>query len=255
MPFSAPLTAGDRLGPYEIIGPLGAGGMGVIFKALDTRLDRLVALKILPPEKVGNEESKRRFIQEAKAASALNHPNIITIYDIGKIGDTWFIAAELIQGVTLREPFPRIIPGGNPCAFGFQAILRDAPDGFSFFACGGGCRSAGAILSHIGDHTGRRHHEDRLRQVAPDLVMHGGDFGGTHPREIIDEEGKTADTCQGVSVWDEPCTRPATRCCKECGRWFCDAHFADADWRSMLGPLDRLKRMLAAVWRMHSLLP
>ena len=61
-----------------------------------------------------------------------------------------------------------------------------------------------------------------------------------------EKERKTADTCQGVSVWDEPCTRPATRCCKECGRWFCDTHFADADSRSMLGPLDRLKRMLDA---------
>ena len=251
---------GQTLGQYHILSAIGAGAMGEVYLARDTRLDRQVALKIPPARFTRSSERVARFRREAKAASALNHPNIITIYDIGKIGDTWFIAAELIQGVTLRErlkalPFPRIIPGGNPCAFGFQAILRDAPDGFSFFACGGGCRSAGAILSHIGDHTGRRHHEDRLRQVAPDLVMHGGDFGGTHPREIIDEEGKTADTCQGVSVWDEPCTRPATRCCKECGRWFCDAHFADADWRSMLGPLDRLKRMLAAVWRMHSLLP
>ena len=251
---------GQTLGQYHILSAIGAGAMGEVYLARDTRLDRQVALKIPPARFTRSSERVARFRREAKAASALNHPNIITIYDIGKIGDTWFIAAELIQGVTLRErlkalPFPRIIPGGNPCAFGFQAILRDAPDGFSCFACGGGCRSAGAILSHIGDHTGRRHHEDRLRQVAPDLVMHGGDFGGTHPREIIDEEGKTADTCQGVSVWDEPCTRPATRCCKECGRWFCDAHFADADWRSMLGPLDRLKRMLAAVWRMHSLLP
>jgi serine/threonine protein kinase len=67
------MTSGTRLGPYEIIERLGAGGMGVVYKARDTRLDRLVALKILSPDKVGNPERKRRFILEAKSASALNH--------------------------------------------------------------------------------------------------------------------------------------------------------------------------------------
>ena len=109
---------GQTLGHYDILSAIGAGAMGEVYLARDTRLDRQVALKVLPARFTRSSERVARFRREAKAASALNHPNIITIYDIGKIGDTWFIAAELIQGVTLRErlkalPFPRIIPGGN----------------------------------------------------------------------------------------------------------------------------------------------
>ena len=74
---------GQQLGSYQILSLLGAGGMGVVYKARDTRLNRSVAIKVLPADKVSDPERKRRFIQEARAASALNHPNIITIYDIG----------------------------------------------------------------------------------------------------------------------------------------------------------------------------
>ena len=73
---------GKVLGHYQITDTLGEGGMGVVYKARDTHLDRFVAIKTLPPERVSDPESKRRFVQEAKAASALNHPNIITIHDI-----------------------------------------------------------------------------------------------------------------------------------------------------------------------------
>ena len=74
---------GQQLGSYQIVSLLGAGGMGVVYKARDTRLNRSVAIKVLPADKVSDPERKRRFIQEAQAASALNHPNIITLYDIG----------------------------------------------------------------------------------------------------------------------------------------------------------------------------
>jgi Tol biopolymer transport system component len=94
---------GCTLGPYQILSAIGAGAMGEVYVARDSRLDRRVALKVLPPQFTRNAGRIARFQREAKAASALNHPNIMAIYDIGEIGETWFIAAEFIEGVTLRE--------------------------------------------------------------------------------------------------------------------------------------------------------
>src|SRR5512136_2811935 len=101
------LAAGTRLGPYEVVGLIGAGGMGEVYKARDTRLDRTVAIKVLPAEKVADPERRRRFVQEAKAASALNHPNIVTVYDIGQVDGIDFIAMEYVAGKTLDELIPR----------------------------------------------------------------------------------------------------------------------------------------------------
>lgn len=97
------LTAGTKLGRYEIRSKLGEGGMGEVYLALDTELNRTVAIKILPAELASNEQRLRRFIQEAKAASALNHPHIITIHEIGNTADNRFIATEFIDGDTLRQ--------------------------------------------------------------------------------------------------------------------------------------------------------
>src|SRR6185503_11334446 len=97
------LAQGTRLSHYEIRSQIGAGGMGEVYLALDTQLDRTVALKILPAEIASNAQRVRRFIQEAKAASALNHPHIITIYEVGESDSVYFIATEFIDGVTLRE--------------------------------------------------------------------------------------------------------------------------------------------------------
>lgn len=101
------MIEGTRLGRYEIRSPLGAGGMGEVYLAQDTRLDRRVALKILPDDVAANQDRMRRFVQEAKAAAALNHPNIAHIYEIGKSEGTNFIAMEFIDGVTLREKIHR----------------------------------------------------------------------------------------------------------------------------------------------------
>ena len=97
------LQAGHQLGPYEIVRALGKGGMGEIYVALDRRLARTVAIKLLPADVYHNAEAVERFRREARAASALNHPHIVTIYDIGDCERGLFIAMELIEGQTLRE--------------------------------------------------------------------------------------------------------------------------------------------------------
>jgi len=97
------LEPGTTLGRYEIVSRLGAGGMGEVYLAQDTQLDRRVALKILPDDVAADRDRMRRFVQEAKSASGLNHPNIITIYEIDQTSSIPFIAAEFIEGSTLRE--------------------------------------------------------------------------------------------------------------------------------------------------------
>jgi serine/threonine protein kinase/Tfp pilus assembly protein PilF len=97
------VVAGTKFDRYEIISPLGAGGMGEVFLARDIRLERKVALKLLLDERTRDDQRLLRFEQEARAASALNHPNIITIYEIGDYGSTHFIATEFIEGLTLRK--------------------------------------------------------------------------------------------------------------------------------------------------------
>ena len=97
------LSAGSRVGSYEVLAPLGAGGMGEVYRARDPRLGREVALKVLPEEVSADRDRLARFEQEARSASALNHPNIITIYEVSQSGDVSYIAMELVEGRTLRE--------------------------------------------------------------------------------------------------------------------------------------------------------
>jgi eukaryotic-like serine/threonine-protein kinase len=106
------LAAGTRLGPYEIVAPLGAGGMGEVYRAKDSKLGRDVAIKVLPETVASDPDRRRRFEQEARAASALNHPNILTIHDIGSTNGTVYIAMELVEGKTLRE----LVASGEPVA-------------------------------------------------------------------------------------------------------------------------------------------
>jgi predicted ATPase len=98
-----PLLPGSRLGPYEIGTLLGAGGMGEVYRARDPRLDRTVAIKILPAELSADSDRLHRFEREARSASALNHPNIVTIYELAQDGSAHYIAMELIEGETLRQ--------------------------------------------------------------------------------------------------------------------------------------------------------
>jgi TolB-like protein/tetratricopeptide (TPR) repeat protein/predicted Ser/Thr protein kinase len=101
---------GTELSQYRLIEKIGAGGMGVVYRAEDTKLRRQVAVKVLPPELVGNEERRLRFLREARTAAAVNHPNIATIYQIDEAGDVLFIAMELIEGKSLRE----VLSSGRP---------------------------------------------------------------------------------------------------------------------------------------------
>src|SRR2546426_497470 len=108
-----PVTVGTKLGPYRILGPLGAGGMGEVYRALDTRLGRDVAIKILPQNATATSEERARLKREAKAISALNHPNICTLYDVGQEESTDYLVMELIEGETLarrvaRGPIPTV---------------------------------------------------------------------------------------------------------------------------------------------------
>src|SRR5262245_48244160 len=118
----------SRFGPYEIIGQLGAGGMGQVYRARDPRLQRQVAIKIMLDGGSLDRERQRRFAQEAVAASALNHPNILTVYDVGVEGETHFIVSELVDGVSLRSemnqgrlPLRRVVEIAHEIAEGLAA--------------------------------------------------------------------------------------------------------------------------------------
>jgi dienelactone hydrolase len=115
------LANGTRLGPYEILAPLGAGGMGEVYRAKDTRLGREVAIKVLPEEFAQDPERLRRFEQEARAAAALNHPNILVLYDIGTPEGAPYIVTELLEGQTLRQKLRGgPLPPAKAVEFGIQ---------------------------------------------------------------------------------------------------------------------------------------
>src|SRR5438034_5567251 len=121
------LAASTRLGPYEIIAPLGAGGMGEVYRARDTRLDRSVAIKVLPQHLSTNSEVRARFEREARTVSSLNHPNICTLYDVGREGDTDYLVMELIEGETLAARLARgALPTAEMLRLGAQ--IADALD-------------------------------------------------------------------------------------------------------------------------------
>src|SRR3984885_14263621 len=115
------LTSGTKLGPYEIVAPLGAGGMGEVYRARDLRLGRDVALKILPESFARDADRLRRFEQEARAVAALNHPNILAVFDIGEQNGSPFIVSELLEGESLRAALDRgVMPQRKTIEYGVQ---------------------------------------------------------------------------------------------------------------------------------------
>src|SRR5512134_2068788 len=132
------LTSGTRLGPYEIVAPLGAGGMGEVYRARDTRLERDVAVKVLPESIQGDPEALARFEREAKLVAALSHPNILAIHDVGKDGGVSYAVTELLEGETLRDrlnsgtvslrkaiSYARQVASGLAAAHGRGIVHRD----------------------------------------------------------------------------------------------------------------------------------
>jgi eukaryotic-like serine/threonine-protein kinase len=119
------LAPGSRLGPYEILEPLGAGGMGEVYRARDSRLGRIVAVKVLRPDVAVDPDRIERFEREARAASALNHPNIVTIHDVGVAEGTSYIAMEWVDGSALRDLIARGKPQPIPTVVSLGAQIAE----------------------------------------------------------------------------------------------------------------------------------
>ena len=120
-----PLASGARLGPFEVLEPLGAGGMGEVYRARDSRLGRIVAVKVLRPDVAADPGRIERFEREARAASALNHPNIVTIHDVGGEGGTSYIAMEWVDGLPLRDLVARARPQAIPTVVSIGAQIAE----------------------------------------------------------------------------------------------------------------------------------
>jgi eukaryotic-like serine/threonine-protein kinase len=128
------LTSGPKLGPYEVVSPLGVGGMGEVYRARDTRLDRAVAIKILPTHLSDNPEFKQRFEREARTVSSLNHPHICHLYDIGSQDGTDYLVMQFLDGETLAErlrrgalPLPELLKIGIEVAEALE-IAQNVPE-------------------------------------------------------------------------------------------------------------------------------
>ncbi len=180
------LTPGSKLGPYEIQSPLGAGGMGEVYRAKDTRLDRVVAIKVLASHLSSSPELKHRMEREARAISSLNHPNICQLYDIGSQDGTDYLVMEFLEGETLAEqiakgamPLNEILKVGIAVAEALAVahrngiVHRDLKPGNIMLTAGGAKLMDFGLAKPLGrqrrdqeqqDQEQRRHHSPRRRR-------------------------------------------------------------------------------------------
>ena len=159
------LSAGSRLGPYEILSPIGAGGMGEVYKAKDTRLDRTVAIKVLPQKSVPSAEARQRFEREARTISQLSHPHICALYDVGRDGETEYLVMELLEGETLADRL-----ASRPAAARADAASRRRHRGRARPRAPAGHRPSGPEA--------RQRDADAGGRQAPRLRSRAGFFGG-----------------------------------------------------------------------------
>ncbi len=200
------LSSGSRLGPYEILAPIGAGGMGKVYKARDTRLDRTVAIKVLPEKLVPSPEARQRFEREAKTISQLSHPHICTLHDVGRDSDVEYLVMEYLEGDTLQA---RLVNGPLPLdqtlRYGIEIadaldrahrqgiVHRDLKPGNVMLTRGGVklldfglARDFAAATSSPGSFTG-------LPTVTPNITQDGTILGTVQYMAPEQLEGKTSD--------------------------------------------------------------
>ena len=143
------LSPGTRLGPYEIESPIGAGGMGEVYKARDTRLDRSVAIKVLPPEFTTDTDRRARFEREARTIGGLDHPHICTLYDVGDHDGSLFLVMEHLSGQTLAERLSKGPPPPGPTGMMRVAFGKGRPGRPALlFAIEGGFKNAANVGSY-----------------------------------------------------------------------------------------------------------
>lgn len=162
-----PLTPGTRLGPHEIVAPAGAGGMGEVYRARDTRLDRTVAIKVMPSHVAATPELRERFEREARTIASLNHPHICTLHDVGKQDGIDYLVMEYLEGETLAE---RLHRGALPLdqALQYAMQIADAID-----------KAHRAGIVHRDLKPGKHHAHEIGRQAAR---FRPGQSGGGHGR-------------------------------------------------------------------------
>jgi serine/threonine protein kinase len=197
------LQSGTKLGPYEIHSPIGAGGMGEVYRAHDTRLNRDVAIKILPATFSSDPERLQRFAQESRAAAALNHPNILSIFDIGEAQGAPYVVSELLEGETLRDrlrdgPLPsrkaidyaRQIASGLAAAHDKGIVHRDLKPENLFITADGRAKILDFGLAKLTRPEADASGEAPTQQIATDAGTVMGTVGYMAPEQV---RGKSAD--------------------------------------------------------------